>query len=333
MMGRRRWAALAAVMIVSGGAAQALGQPSSAEDALAETLYRQGRQLMADGRFGEACSKFAESQRLDPASGTLLNLAACHEAEHMFAAAWVEYTEATAWARRDQREDRVVYAQERIRALEPKLSHLTVVVNAEADIPELHVEVDGVLFRDAARGVPIPVDPGTHRVDARAPGRKPWWQLVKIAESPTNVTITIPALEPPQERPPPSVTVAPAATAPGELEGRPRPIPPSVYVAGGFTIGAAFGASATGIWFLTKKSHYESTGDDADFRAAKTAGLVNVGFWVATALGAGTTAYFYLSRPPEQQRNQAEPTAAPKPLSLDPWVDGSSYGMIVRWRQ
>src|SRR5215470_7185323 len=96
-------------------------QSQGAEVALAEMLYRQGRQLMAEGKVSEACPKFAESYRLDAATGTLLNLAACHEAEHKLATAWLEYSESVALARRDRRDDRIRFAQDRLTAIEPKL--------------------------------------------------------------------------------------------------------------------------------------------------------------------------------------------------------------------
>src|SRR5437868_13300873 len=113
----------------------ALAQPAGPEAALAEVLYQKGRELMAQGKFAEACPKFAESYRLDAATGTLLNLASCHESEHKLATAWLEYSEAVNLARHDRREDRIRSAQEHLSSIEPKLSRLTVVVPPSVEAP------------------------------------------------------------------------------------------------------------------------------------------------------------------------------------------------------
>src|SRR5436190_1912968 len=115
----------------------AAAQPAGAEVALAEVLYQKGRQLMAEGKFAEACPKFAESYRLDAATGTLLNLASCHEGERKLATAWLEYSEAVNLARHDRREDRIRFAQEHLSSIEPKLSRLTVVVPPSVEAPDL----------------------------------------------------------------------------------------------------------------------------------------------------------------------------------------------------
>src|SRR5262249_31212082 len=72
----------------------------------AEALSREGRQWMAAGNTAEACARFAQSNQLEAASGTLLNLARCHEYLGKIATAWTEYRDAAALARSQNRIDR-----------------------------------------------------------------------------------------------------------------------------------------------------------------------------------------------------------------------------------
>ena len=67
--GRRRLVAGLALM-----AALVVPSLALADVAAAEALYREGRALMEKGDLDAACPKLAESQRLDPSSGTALNL-------------------------------------------------------------------------------------------------------------------------------------------------------------------------------------------------------------------------------------------------------------------
>src|SRR5215813_3345462 len=69
----------------------ALAQPAGAQ---AEVLFRQGRDLLAAGKVAEACSAFEESQKLEPAVTTLLNLAGCREKLGQLATAWGMFLQA-----------------------------------------------------------------------------------------------------------------------------------------------------------------------------------------------------------------------------------------------
>jgi len=313
---------IVAMVATIGSGRGVFAQSSTPEVALAEALYRQARQLMADGKYAEACPKFAESHRLDPATGTLLNLAACHEAEQKLATAWLEYAEASMMARRDQREDRVRFAQEHQAAIEPKLSRLNVIVPPAADLPELEIQVDGAPIRPAARGVPTPVDPGIHVIQARARDRRPWSKRVEIGPGPSNQTITIPVLEPaPEVAKPAAPSTISAAPSRAETAGRDtlsRPLSAPVYVAGTVTLLTATGAGVTGVLYLGKNN-----GDHLD--DAKRWGTINAVFWGATALGAGITTYLYLTRP--EKREAAAVTSHPM---IAPWMSASGGGVVVQ---
>src|SRR5215472_1302913 len=72
-------------------------QQASTEVA-AQALFEEGKRLMSEGKYREACAKLADSERLDPGAGTLLNLAACYEKNAQTASAWSTYVEAVTLA-------------------------------------------------------------------------------------------------------------------------------------------------------------------------------------------------------------------------------------------
>lgn len=309
--------------------APAVWAQSETKAAVAEGLYRQARELMAAGNYDEACPKFAESQRLDPATGTLLNLAACHEKQGKLATAWIEYSDASFAARRDGREDRVEYARERAAELEPKLSRLTLQLDAGADHPGLEIELDGAALGRAVVGAPMPIDPGKHTLRASAPGKKPWTQVIEIAPLADQKVLSIPALEdaPPEPVAPiaatPTPVVTPGARPSDELGA--RPVPTSVYLAGGITVALGVGAGVSGMVYLKKKADYDDKrpeGPSAELdsldRKAMTYGYLNLGLWAATAVGAGVTTYLYVTRP-------AQPQAA----RVLPWATHEAAGLSV----
>ena len=294
--------------------------------AVAEALYGQARDLMAAGKYDEACPKFAESQRLDPATGTLLNLAACHEKQGRLATAWLEYSDAQMAARRDQREDRVEYARARAQALEPKLSRLTLSLAAGADDPALNIELDGASVGRAVVGAPTPVDPRRHTVRVSAPGKKPWGASVEIGAA-QQQSLVIPLLEmaPPEPAPPaPAPAMGQPARDPTAKDTlAPGPIPSSVYVAGGITLAFAAGAGITGVAYLRKREDYHDqkyVADAEDRRnSALRYGYLNAGMWAATAVSAGVTTYLYFTRPARVTSTAARvvPWAAPQSAGLN----------------
>src|SRR5262249_45322094 len=137
-------------------------------NAAADALFNEGRRLMADGQFAEACPKFLESEQLRHGLGTLLNLADCFEKVGRTASAWTTFREVDDEATKAGDAARKRVAHERIEALEPRLSKLIVDVPHDHDLPGLEVRKDGSVVGRASWGVPIPVDPGKHSIAAVA---------------------------------------------------------------------------------------------------------------------------------------------------------------------
>lgn len=220
-------AALLALILACSSLTATYAHAQGSGTALAETLFREGRRLMDEKRYGEACPKLAESHRIDPATGTLLALALCHEGQGKTASAWAEYTDVAARARGEGNKEREAAARQRAAGLESKLSRLTIRVAAPvAAIQGLAVSTDGVAQPKEAWGMAVPVDPGDHVIEATAPGHKPSRLTVKIGAERDNKEASIPALEADASAPP--VAAAPTNTAPRPLvTAAPEPpIPP-----------------------------------------------------------------------------------------------------------
>lgn len=170
------------------------------EQQLAQALFEEARALMDRQQYGEACPKFAESQRLDPGGGTLLNLALCHEKEGKLATAKIEYADALASAIKDGRSDREAFAREHLSAIEPRVPRIVVVAGPNAGLDGLEIRLDGLEIRPEAWDVAMPVDPGGHTVQAIAPGHAAWTSTPTLGPS-EKKTVEVPALEPLSELP------------------------------------------------------------------------------------------------------------------------------------
>jgi len=178
--------------MLAGGVAHAQA-PSQADRALAQSLFDEARALMDAKRYAEACPKLAESDRLDPAGGTLLNLGVCHENEGKLARAWVELNEALSRAVRDGRKDREELAREHVNALAEKLTRIRVVLAADDAHAGVQVKLDGEEVRSLSS--PLPVDPGPHRLVVAAPGKRAAQVTFEAAANGKVQDVIVPSLE------------------------------------------------------------------------------------------------------------------------------------------
>jgi hypothetical protein len=162
--------------------------------AAAEILFREGLRLLDEQRAAEACPKFEESLKLEPAAGTALNLGDCYERIGRIASAYGTFDQAAALAHGTGDESRAEEAKRRRQALESKLAKITVVVPAPHRVVGLSVLRDGRSLGSGQWGIGVPVDPGTHTVEATAPGRRGWKTVVQVSAAPGTVQIAIPEL-------------------------------------------------------------------------------------------------------------------------------------------
>ncbi len=165
--------------------------------ATAEALFQEGKTLMEQGKYAEACPKLEASLELDrTAGGTVLRLAACYQAMKKWASSWSKYNDALSLAKRPPgRPDRIEAAAKGIAEVEPNLSRVTIKVAAASRVPGLEVKLDNSPVPEGAWATATPIDPGSHTLSAAAPGHKPWQTTFTIVVTAENKTIDVPMLE------------------------------------------------------------------------------------------------------------------------------------------
>lgn len=251
---------------VTGLALLVTASPAQAQDkAAAESLFQAGKSLMADGKPEEACPKFEASQRADPSAGTLLNLARCHETIGKTATAWAEYKEAATTARTSGRTDIVEAATGFAKALEPKLSKLSI---SATQVPGLIVKRDGNPISLATLGVPIAVDPGEHEIEASAPGYAPYTTKITVGADGKAESLQIPALTESKEE------IGGAGTPAGPAKSGPlRTV--SYIVGGAGVVGLGLG-TIFGVMASSQASNAESTPTLCPNKQCTKAGLAEI---------------------------------------------------------
>lgn len=213
---RWRLAPLGALGICLFSALPAWAQ-NATDKATAEILFRQAREKLAAGAYAEACPAFEASQKLDPAVGTLLNLADCYEKIGRTASAWAYFTEVAGKSAATGQAKREAVARQRALALVPRLARIS--IRLLGDGGGRTVRRDGTLVDKALFGTAVPVDPGDHLIEVSVPGAAKGefdstdgWQVRRAAEGTqrwqkvahvrlegATLTVEVPAaLEPPR---------------------------------------------------------------------------------------------------------------------------------------
>ena len=299
------------------GARTAFAQ--GADAATAEALFEQGKQLLRAGNAAAACPKLAESQRIDPSTGTLLALAMCHEADGKLASAWAEFIAVEARARNEGRLDREQAAHTRARALKPRLSTLEIRVPGEvAALPGLEVRRDGAVQGSGAWNVVVPIDGGEHVIEVSAPGKVAWRGAASVKPEGDAAVLLVPRLT--------AKPASPTQTAPADAKRWGGLEWTGVGLAGAGVVGLGIGGYFLGS-ALSKNSDSSKDcsgnvcgpeGAEAR-RAAVSDGNRATAFAIAGGvLLAGGATFFIVGRLRAGRSESAQPAATSLGLSVGP---------------
>ena len=315
----------------------------------ADQLFNHAKAAMARGELQLACAELAESQRLDPAPGTLLNLAKCEEKQNKVASAHAHVAEALrTLPKGDSRE---AYAKKQLADLDDRAPRLTVFLAEEAaTMSDVHVTCDDA---EVALGAPLRLNPGTHVVVVRLEGHDTTRESLTLAER-ESVPLVVrigPRIAPPAPMPAPQT--APSAPPIPKIAPAPRFVPPPTpprsaplasparaedgpssrpkwaagfMIVGGLTAatgivtGVMVGAAAGTYKENCKPEGCNDTGLDAASRGSALEVVSPV------MLGAGGVIFalgLYLAATPTRAKGPARPAFAPM---VGPGVAGAAFG-------
>lgn len=299
--------------------AKAGAAKSDARADAAQELFDRGRALMKEGRSAEACPLFEKSQELDPGLGTQFNLADCYEKVGKLASAHALFSRVAESARATAQQQRARVAEERAAAVAPRSSKLRIVVPAGQG-SGLRIERDGVELSAEEWNVPVPVDPGVHRVRAWGPGLGQWATEVSVTVEGSVREVLIPASDEPSFFDPLHHKLALASAGVGLI---------------GVSAGTVFGLRA-----ITKKNEANragcngascSTAESVELReqarrAGNTATLtMSIG---AAGLATAAVLFWVVSDERDPEDPAANPPAAE--LELHPVVAAGGGGLSLR---
>lgn len=189
--------------------------------------------------------------------------------------------------------------------VEASIAHLTVVLTGGPAV--LHV--DGVEWPAAAIGVPRPLDPGEHLVEAFSTPKVQSQRITLAKGQSARVDLELPpgatgsAAVPPPGMPPPLVSLAPTDAAASSSSRAVTSDHTAAFVVLGISGAAAAGAVITGLLALSKKTDFDrqnhtnaSDGTKQDLRdQASTMALVSTVLTGAAVVGGGISVYLFVA--------------------------------------
>lgn len=311
-----------------------------ADDRSAARLYNEGLQLYKDKQYAEACPLLERSLTASPLIRTRGALALCYEAWGKYASAYNTWR-AVAEQAAESGAAEAATLKRAVEKTEQLVARITRMVFQPADSPAgLQVWLDGRLLAANELNAPVPVDPGEHIVEAKAPERVDWKSTFEIAATQAGGTRNLPIgplapIEPVRpvhvDTPPtpvvekPPATPATPATA---LVEKPPPTPPLKYAAVA-SAGAGLIAVAVGtVYAVVARSNWQDAkalgcdqhgvcrdkkGVDLIHKAGSKATIATISLIAGVALIGGGSAMWFLAPSPGKRERAVAPEVSVGP--------------------
>lgn len=179
-MSRRSLSALL-VAVLAGGPATAHAEPTANEIAVARRLFNEATDLESSQQWAEAASKLRAALAIKDTPGLRFHLAHAEVEQGQLVEALVDYDRADELIRAGASAPDVVDLLADAReAARRRVATLALRLPSDAAASEL--TLDGHAVAHELLEQPIPLNPGTHHVEVRASGRRPFSKDVKLSE-------------------------------------------------------------------------------------------------------------------------------------------------------
>ena len=192
---------------------------TDAERAAARDLFKQGDELQRAGKFAEALDKFQRAEQVIQAPTNVLRVAECQAALGKLVEASESYRTVIRWTLQPGSppafQSAVDQAKGELAQVEPRVPKLLVQATP-SQVQNAQLIVDGTAMPGALIGVPVPIDPGDHKILVSAPGYSAPELTVTLRERESKtVSVELKAFgAPAAATPPPPVASGTAAPPP-----------------------------------------------------------------------------------------------------------------------
>ncbi len=278
-------AALVAALVLGLASAPALAkEPTAAEIKMSKDMVRDAIGEAKAGHCPEAIRMLKEANAIRESAEAYYNLADCQATTGKMKDALGSLKRGAAVA--EQQKDKAMRAQiaEGLKVLEATIP--TLAIELPAGVQGASVTIDAQAVPEEELKAPIPVDPGEHTVEVKAPGRKPFSRTVK-AEQEARIVVSVELEEGPKE------TVS---------SGK-RTVPLGTWIAAGASVALLAGGVGA---FVAAGSEADAgreacaklrTCDEGQRSTVRSLDGAALGLWIGAGLAAGVAVTLFVLQP------------------------------------